>query len=355
MNNDFLRVNAHDEEEGVVEGEYCSAGEAKNEEKQKKLTLFKLLSYSFSKNGDALFVEKLPKMGSVFSMFIITLVTVVVLSLIAFIATDCALLIIAGSVASLVLPLFSIMFFYEMNTLKNVTLGEVMGALVMGVLFFVLMRFLSGYIYKWLYGFEWLIGVFGTVVSDLTLFFISVFYVKICKKDHFLAAILIVVSVYAGYVVANTLTNIFDSLYVTIRMNVSGSTVKNVLAIVNEGEYFPKIIASFTSSLAYDALYTATLYFSWSIICGGIIGLTTLPVKTADTRGGSLYFLVIAVVLLHVMIAFGSSIEIFNIVLHALCFVLSGFIALKVLNYCISKSAAFPIKNKSDPDTATEA
>ncbi|MBO4323339.1 MAG: hypothetical protein J5836_01630, partial [Clostridia bacterium] len=179
MNNEYLRVNSKDEQEGIVEGVYTAKAESKPE-RDDSSTLYSLFRH---KKGKAIDLQgSLPGISKAFWTFLIFTFVAVFLTLVAFFTKSADALAVVAIIASLALPIFAIAVFYELNASKNVSYIEILGGVAIGVAYFFIEKILTNYLTPLTFNHQWIEKFLFVPVFDLGLILISYFYVKCLKK-----------------------------------------------------------------------------------------------------------------------------------------------------------------------------
>lgn len=335
MDNDYLRLNSKSDDAEIVTSEFDVKKEQVKPETQKKLTVMTILFSGRKKHGQNVRSVPLPTFKGSFTAFLAIAFLAVFVLFIAIITKTTEWFIFDALLIALAIPISSITLFSDLNTRKNVSLTEIICAVVTGVFAYVLIDFIDSYIVEALSDFKSIVSIVSIVFSDVFLFVVSFFYVKLMKKDDIFAAILICIGIYSGYLVASTTVKLITSLCVSV--TVVSSDFK---AIVFDGksDEFGRAANAFVKNILSDGIYFPFLSLCWATICAGVIGLTALPFReTRDHRVTYAFFLLIQIVL-HVVSGFTSTLRFYNILISSLCFIVSLFCAVRMLNFSLSKS-----------------
>ena len=334
MDNDYLRVNSKSDDEEIVTEEYDITKEQIHVEEQKKLTVMGILFSGKKKHGKALSVP-LPTFKGSFTVFLIVSFVAVFLLFIALVTKTAEFFIIDALLISVLFPLSAISFFNDLNTKRNVRLSEIICAVASGMFAYLLIGFINNYIISLLSDIQAVGTVITTIFTDAFLFFLAYIYIKLIKKDDMFAAILICVSIYAGYLVMYTADSLIDSLCVSVTV-FSGE----LRAIVFNGETneFGRSANAYVRNIVSDGIHYPLLSICWATICAGVIGLTTMPIREIrEHRATYALFLLIQIVL-HVVSNFTSTLKFYNVLISSLCLIFSLFCAIRMLNYALSKT-----------------
>ncbi len=332
MNNDYLRVNSKDAQDGVVEGIYTVKTDKKAEQ-DKTPTL-----YTFFRKkslGTLDFHGRIPSLVKPLAVFLISLALFAALALIAISAHSPDIFLLLAVVVSLTAPLFFITAFFEFNTFKNVGCAEIFGGIAIGALYYTVPAILKGYLSDAMFQSSKISDLLFTVISDSGLIVLSYFYVRLMRKANLFASFLLVVCVFGGFTFTNSLLKIYSSLFTSV--TIAGEEQSVVFAIIKSDKFFGDALNSFISSVFKVGVYEATLYFSWSVISAGVIALKVSPLKSVY-NDGSMYFLLILEVVLHVIENIGSVLIAVDVVLKIVTVSVSIIVALRMLNFIIMKN-----------------
>lgn len=334
MDNDYLRVNSKSDDEEIVTEEYDITKEQIHVEEQKKLTVMGILFSGKKKHGKTLSVP-LPTFKGSFTVFLIISFVAVFLLFIALITKTAEYFIIDALLISVLFPLSAIAFFSDLNTRKNVKLSEIICAVASGMFAYLLICFINNYIVSILSDVKVVGSVVTTIFSDAFLFSLAYVYVKLIKKDDMFAAILICISIYAGYFIMHTANSLIDSLCVSVTV-FSGE----LRAIVFNGETneFGRSANAYVRNILSDGVRYPLLGICWATICAGVIGLTALPFREIKEHRITYVFFLLIQIVLHIVSNFTSTLRFYNLLISLLCLIFSLFCAIQMLNYALSKT-----------------
>ena len=113
MNNDYLRINSKTEENDIVISEFKN--EIKSEEKEQSSTfsLFSFFKFGKSTHGiSKIKAENLPSFKGLWAILLIYASATILLTFISFITSDVTMLLFTAALASLMFPLFMLLFFF---------------------------------------------------------------------------------------------------------------------------------------------------------------------------------------------------------------------------------------------------
>lgn len=337
MNNDYLRINSKTEDQNIAVSEFKN--EIKNEEVEKptNLNLFTLLSFSKSKSGfHKIKAENLPSFKGLLAILLIYAAATILLTFISFLTSDVTMLLFTAAFASLMFPLFLLLFFYNLNTAKTTNFIEIITGTTLGTSLFVALNLLDVYL-DHLIKYNWFKNMVGIIIRDIVLFISASLFVKIAKKDNLFDALLLSVALYAGYLFTHSLDVMINSLFINADVTVPNqeTIVTSVIMLSEEG--YKAIILSFLDAFINQVVFTSLIIGCSSIINGGVIGLNVSPLKDDGYREWSLYVLFFITVVLHLGASFPSSIRTFSILLKASSAIFLAILAIMIINYYLSK------------------
>lgn len=199
MNNDYLRVNSKERDDEITEASFTSKkSEPRSvKDEEQKMTLFSLLKRGrvneLGWNG--------PKTRNILTMLLVSVLFSVVLYFVATVSYSIAALIAAICIDVIALPLCLIVFFYELNVMRNVGIFEIGIGTLIGALYYLIImliesplkeRFTFGYASANIHT-----GII-TIIEDILLFSIAHLCARLFKKDCIFGTILIVACVFGG-------------------------------------------------------------------------------------------------------------------------------------------------------------
>lgn len=339
MNNDYLRVNSKTNDEDIAVGEFKAEVVHNNKKNNnKKVTLLTLLNYS-RKNDPSSSMQMIntPNLRSNFNIFITLGFVALVLCFIAFLRSDITMLIFASAISSFVFPIFIIGFCFQLDKTHGVSISEIIFGFLFGIGIYFLISLFDSYANELVY-FSWIQDLTAVIIRDFILFFSANIFVKIAKKDNMFDALLLVVSLYAGYMFINSLNELIASLFISVQVNLGTETISSTGAILLGETGFKMVVSSFFSSLLQDVLYISSVTTCCAIVNGGVIGLNVSPIKDEKYKEWSLYLLFLITIILHIAAIFPTSIKLFEIILRSIGIVFSFILAITILNYYVSKS-----------------
>lgn len=339
MNNDYLRVNSKSSDEDIAVGEFKAEAVQNNTKKNnKKVTLLTLLNYS-RKYDPSSSIQTLntPNLRSNFNIFMSLGFVAVILCFIAFLRSDITMLIFASAISSFIFPVFIIGFCYQLDKTHGVSITEIILGFLFGIGVYFAISLFDSYTNDLVY-FSWIQDLWAVIIRDIVLFSVANIFVKIAKKDNMFDAMLLVVSLYAGYMFINSLNELISSLFISVQVNLGSESISSTGAIILGETGFKMVISSFFNSLLYDVLYLSSVMTCCAIVNGGVIGLNVSPIKDENYKEWSLYLLFLLTVILHIAAIFPTSIKLFEIILRSIGVIFSFILAITILNYYVSKS-----------------
>lgn len=330
MNNDYLRVNSKERDDGITESSFTSSKSetrsAKNEEQ--KITLFSLFRHS---SANALGWSG-PKTRNILTMLLVSILFSVVLYLVAIVSYSIAALIAAVCVNVIALPLCLIVLFYELNVMKNVGIFEICIGTLIGALYYLIVMLIESSIKERItfgYATANIYAGVVTVLEDVLLFAIAHLCARLFKKDCVFGTILIVACVFGGYIVADTLTEMTNGLFV----NETAGGLK--IYVGSDSAEFNEMIKNFMPTLIKESVVMSALMCTWTVISGALISILLSPVRKKYLSNATVYALFCIVVAMHVAVTLEYSYGPLTVLIYCLTIAVSVLLAIKLLNYSV--------------------
>lgn len=333
MNNDFLRVNSKQDEEGLVDRQMgtsdCSS--TPNGDNKQKITLLTLL-----RRRDRSYAQDLamPEIKGLFSIFAVFMSFMLLMYFTSIVSSSIPFLLLAIFVTSFALPLCTILFFFKLNTMQNVKLGEICMGVAIGALYFCIYQICHNALKTGLIFTNVVLNILPTIVSDFLLFFIAFAFAKFSKKDCIFGTSLLVVSVYAGYIVSYLFTELSSGIFVTLRTEAH----TEVSAILIGEEYFITMLTSFIPVLLKQGFLIATLMCLWAAISGVLVSVIVSPVKNNSYSDVSVYSILIATIFMHVLATVNYATLGLGYVVIFSILVITVLVFVKLLNYSLLRT-----------------
>ena len=278
----------------------------------------------------------MPSFKGLLAMLLIYASTTILLTFISFLTSDVTMLLFTAAVASMMFPLFLILFFYNLNISKTTNFIEIITGTTLGISLFVALNLFDVYVDR-IIQFNWFKNIIGIIYRDITLFIGASLFIKIAKKDNLFDAILLSVALYAGYMFVQSLDVLINSLFINADVTVPNQDTIVTSVIILSEEGFKSVVVSFLDSFINQVLFTSLIVGCASIVNGGVIGLNVSPLKDDGYREWSLYVLFFITIVLHLGASFPSSIRTFNVLLKTSSAVFLVILALMIINYYLSK------------------
>ena len=337
MNNEYLRVNSKTDEQDIAVSEFKNEKKVEAKDSSPTLNLITLLNFSRSKSGiSKLKTENLPNFKGLLSILLIHASVACVLTFISFVTSDVTVLLFTAAVVSVMFPLFLLLFFYNLNTSKATSIMEVILGVIIGISLFVFLNLIDVYLKQFI-KYTWFKSILELVIRDTVLFLGANLFVKIAKKDNLFDALLLSISLYAGYLFAHSLDILINSLFIGADVIIQGQQPVSTGVIMLNKVGFTTTILDFINSFVYEVIFISLIIGCTAIINGGVIGLNVSPLKDASYREWSLYVLFIITVILHLGAIFPSATKTFSIILKCLSAVFLLILTFMIINYYLSK------------------
>lgn len=335
MNNDYLRVNSKDDEPDIVSGEFSAKAKQQKQasSREEKVTLWSLLN---AKRDPSLKLGfSTTDVKSLWAVFLIITAFTLLMYLVSVVSSSIIFLFLEAFVTSFGMPICLVVFFFELNVMRNVRVGEICAGVAIGALYFCISKLckvsvesLSSYT-----------NVFPSLllnsVDDLLLFFISLAYAKLSKKDCIFGIVLVVVCIYSGYIITDTFTKLVDGMFIVVNDPVTSRLMR---AVIDDPTAFKSIFKNFFSTLMYEGVLMTYLTCMWAIITGALISVMAAPLKNNAYGDTSVYAILLLTIVMHAAVSVQYAVKYLSILITVAVIVLSTILALKLLNYCITRT-----------------
>lgn len=339
MNNDYLRVNSKETDDGIAENSFNDRQKEKSEKiiKPQTLTIFSLLKSEHSGVSWSVLNTR-----NLFSITLTTLSLAILLYFIAIISSSVIFLIMGSIVISFALPLCFIVFLFELNNLRNVSLNNICISITIGVIYYVVVTLckepLSNH-FSNVPELNFFGDVILTAIDDILLFIVAYITAKLFKKDCIFGTMLIVVSVFSGYSMADTATKLIQSLFINVVVNAYGLGIYGVgAAIVSDAKFFHLTLGSFTPVLLKEGIFMTILVCLWAVICGTLVSIMTAPVKNGLYGTKSIYVLCFFIILMHTGVTMQYTSKFLSFVIYFGVLIISVIFAIRLLNYSLART-----------------
>ena len=335
MNNDYLRVSSKDNEPDIVSSEFNAKVKQQKQAQpdEEKITLWSLLNVKRSQSLNL--GSGTPDIRGLLSVFLIITAFSLLMYLIAVASSSIIFLFLAAFVTSFGTPICLVVFFFELNVMRNVKVGEIFAGVATGALYFCVIKLCKVSLEGFTTYSSVIPSLIFSAVDDILLFFISLAYAKLSKKDCIFGIVLVVVCIYSGYIITDTFTKLVDGMFITVTDPV---TKKLMRAIIEDPSAFKTIFKGFFSTLMYEGVLMTYLTCMWAVVSGALISVMAAPLKNNAYGDASVYSILLLVVIMHAAVSVQYAIGFLSVIINVSVVILSTFLALKLLNYCIIRT-----------------
>lgn len=342
MNNDYLRVNSKEGDPDIVSGEFNTKTEQKKQEppREIKVTLWSLLS--IKRDPELKIRFDTPDVKGLLSVFLVITAFTLLMYLISVVASSIIFLFLAAFVTSFGMPICLVVFFFELNVMRNVKVSEICAGVAIGALYFCVSKLCKVSVESLTSSAGVLSSLILNVVDDVLLFFISLAYAKISKKDCIFGIVLVVVCIYSGYIITDTFTKLVDGMFIVVKDPLTKQLMR---AIIDDELAFKNIFRTFFSTLMYEGILMTYLTCMWAVVAGALISVMAAPLKNNAYGDASVYSILFLTIVMHAAVSIKYAVNYLGVLITIAVIVLSTFLALKLLNYCITRTN-FSVKEK---------
>ena len=353
MDNDYLRVNSKEIADGIVESELIeivnnkeqsAPTENKDSKENKKnkanKTKTNLNIFTLLKEGKSNVSWHILNTNDLLSVALTTFSFALLLLFISTISKSILFLIMSSIVISFALPFCFIVFLFELNNMKNVSVGNICISIAIGMAYYALVKLYKRPIENYFSSIP-VMNFFGnvilTVIDDVLLFAIAFIMAKLFKKDCMFGTMLIVVCVFNGYSIADSLSKLLSSMFTNV--NISTDSINTYTsAIISSNQFYDNALFAFLPVLFKEGFFMTILMCFWSVICGTSISSITAPLKNDSYKDLSSYSLCVSVVIMHAAITMKYASPFLSFIINFAVLVITVLISIKLLNYSLART-----------------
>ena len=339
MDNEILRVSNKDRinDTEVVSSSYGGVSD-KNSITKKENSFYSLLTGELNEKqnsniANSVSVEK-PKLFEPIALAVLLLASILIISLVCYVTKALSLVPVLILLSGVSVPVALTYFCFRLNTHNDVNLMGILKLALTGAVVSLIINFIFNSISNTFFRASIVATLVRGVVEILAVAFIILFAVHNNKSNNYMSVLLISCSVSAGFICAQTVTELFYSLF--IRMDVSdGSLTHSLGAILNSDKYITSSIKSLVFSVVNLSLFKPSIFILLSIVNGfafRFVSVKNLNGTVSGITGGLLYPLTLIVYLLT---EFVSSISFMQAIYNTMALMLTVYLFYMVVNYCI--------------------
>ena len=308
--------------------------DAEVKDTRKKPTVFSLVLATLKRDNN--FFErsdlrtKPPMLNATVLTFFMLLAASLVLVLCYFFFDKIVLVPMTLVFSPLFVPLILIVFYYEMNADKSVSVVAVFLSFIFGLLMYITITFLNrNFLYNITFYSDAERYIFPIIYSSL-LFLITFLLTSIFKAGSLTAFFLVAVSVSLSYYYISTVVNVFNDLFVRI------NTDSIVRAIVASEESLTLSFNSIFSDWIYDFIFYPLLYSFWAVIIGSVVSVSASRRDGQKRLSRSTYFLLIVLLFSEFTVSISTTIALLDHVLKILSFIVSMYVSVRMINKALN-------------------
>lgn len=342
---DVLRVDSSGNQGGVISSHKINSVQAKKTVRRNS-TVFSLIKDETEKRQDDEMKTgnmremseeiKKPKLMLSFSAFFVSVIVATLMFVFAYTSSSLMAVPIVNILLSLAVPLGSLIFFYSLNTRKNVAFFTIFMLILVGIICSIACRIISEWILDVLISAGYISSVLGALTEVLLIIFSVTFACKVLKLRDYLSIFLISCCIGVGYALADTGIELFTSMFIRVEI-VSNKAPLASGAILNAPAFWKNSLENLLKSAPYYAVVRPLVIISCSVIGGFAVNYNGLESFEKKSNVISVYLLLILSCILTVVMRLDVSVEILNVTYKIIGVITALVATYKIVNYALSK------------------
>ena len=337
-NDNLLKVENLEQNEYLVTSSIIDEPKEKIEEKQEKISVIGLFisAISLKRQGKDKIYSKIRPVKTLKLILVLTVICAL-LYLFYKLVDPKVILPIILIFSSIACPFVAMTFHYEICPQKGTSLFQLIFSFIFGILLYISINALSR-------------SVLITIIYESTINIIIVpilwgigelLFIAILAKMYNITdpavGILLAVSVGVGYAFTWTMHELFSCFFIPVEIIMNGGVEHYIgEAIVDEASLLLLGFENMFSKILRYSLYYSTMIACWSVVIGSVTSLTELFKTNRKEKPISIYLMLVLVILLYALSVFNTTFSSFDIILKALCFVVSLIVAYKIENNALT-------------------
>lgn len=235
-------------------------------------------------------------------------------------------------------PLIILVFFYELNANLSIKLHVVAIAFLLGFFAYVLINFLSSFLYQFVAK-EQIEQIGFPIVLALICFVDTLVLSSTFKTNRSGDCFLIAVAVMLGFCVTNNLVASFNKLFVTDGMIATATynAPPGAGAIINTAEYLQTNYENLFTGWLFDYFIMPHLYACWATVIGFLASYAGESKVKERVVPKSVYLLLMLCAVMNVLAVIDTAIYYLEIILKAVAFIVSTFLEITFINLSLKE------------------
>lgn len=231
-------------------------------------------------------------------------------------------------------PLILIMFFYELNTRRNIKPFTLFTLFIAGVFVFAFTKhFCFNFLIKYVYS-PYIDTILFPSINVIVSFVIIYIVCRMFKLKHTSEIILVAVSFTLGYSVSNSIIEGFSSMFILTELNITNYPL---YVIIKESSDLGMSFKQFLDQSLYLYVYMPLLYSSIAVISATVISYNEQAKIVKKTMPKSSYLLLFLNYTILCLSVLDLNITYLNLIAKLTSLVIAGIISVNMLNNCLNK------------------
>ena len=282
------------------------------------------------------YYKRLPNMRYTVLSFL-TFVALALILLIANFFLSLKTLLPMVALALCVVPIaFLIIFFYEFNTERTLSVFYVFISFLMGFLIHVLLNYLSSLVYRFIAK-DQIEQIAYPIIYTIVCFLVTFLLSNTFKRSSMTDCFLISVAISLGFCFTQNLSETFDKLFIVDGIVQTGSYIAPPGAgiMINTSEYLQRSYDGLFVDWFYKYLVIPHLFASWSVVVGYLASLTDRNNGLRRNVHKSLYLILMLVMLFYFLAVWNTTIGYLSAILKIASLIGSTIIEFLFLNIAL--------------------
>lgn len=237
----------------------------------------------------------------------------------------------------LVIPLIILVFNYEMNDDKGITLFRISLTVAVGLIFYFIVTLINERIFYNISFYANVESYVYPVLYTILLFLLSLLIATSFKATKLSAYFLIAVTLSLTFYYIGAVNGLFSDLFVSDESVEFFNGVNHPLAIINNDVYLTQSIANVFDNWFFDYVFIPLMYSFWAIIIGSVVSVAAERRSQNRSLSRSTYLLFLLVIFLQYLVYISTSIALLDITLEIISFLVSAYVAVSMLNTRLNK------------------
>ena len=338
MDNEILRVNGNEKINNEEVNVSSFGNDKKKIDKIKQNSFYNFLTdelneKQFKNESEVTCVEK-PKLFDSIALAVLLGIATLTLSLLCLFTGELVFVPFLILIAGVTIPLSITYFCFRLNTHNDVTFLNIVKYAFAGAIISVVVNFIFKSLSTSIFGSSISFSLIKSIIEIVSVLIALSICIVNNKCANYTSVLLIASSISAGFIITDTVTELFYSLFISMDVS-DGNITKSLGAIINSDKYVKSSVKNIVYSVFKSSVFRSTVFMVSMILNGFAIRFVSVKNTTSNINsltGGLLFPLAI---IIYVLSEFLSSISLLQIVYNIVAFLIAIVVFYKVVDYCI--------------------